>query len=268
MTYLDKICDYKKEELASQQRRISLGDVRAKATDQAAARNFRAHVVDVAEQGPSIIAEAKKASPSQGLIVPDFDPVAIAHQYEDDGAAAISVLTDEHFFQGQLSYLADVKASVALPVLRKDFTLHEYHIYEARAAQADAILLITRILDKNQLVEYRHLADDLSMSTLIEVHDLDDVQKVLDDRSLTEFANSLVGINSRNLETFQTDLAVAEDLRQKIPAELPVVAESGIHQRSDVERLQAANMNIFLVGEALLMARDPGEKLRELIGGS
>lgn len=266
-TYLDKIVEYKQQELAAVQRKRSLNDVRVQADDQEPARVFRQQVLQVASERPSIIAEAKKASPSKGLIVPDFNPVEIAHIYADFGAAAMSVLTDEHFFQGQLRYLQEVKSAVSLPVLRKDFTLNQYHIYEARAAQADAILLIARILEADQLADYRSLANELGMTTLIELHDQADADKVLQGRSVSAFDNSLLGINSRNLATFKTDLAVAEQLRTKIPLDIPVIAESGIHSAADIKRLRGADMNIFLIGEALLVAPHIGEKLTEFIEG-
>ncbi len=260
MNYLDKICEYKQQELEAMQRRVPLNDVRAQAGDQEPARDFLSAVTTSADC--HIIAEAKKASPSRGVIVEDFDPVRIANLYYENGAAALSVLTDEHFFQGKISYLRDVKRSVSLPVLRKDFTLHEYHIYEARAAAADAVLLIASVLEPAQLADYRQLVGELGMTALVEVHDADDLAK----SSPQSPKDALIGINNRDLTTFETDLAVSEKLKQSIPAECPVVSESGIHEPADIERLKQVGIKIFLIGESLLTAPDPGSKLRSLLG--
>lgn len=264
MSYLKQIVEYKREENDSLMRKVSLADVRAQAADQDACRDFFQGVT--VSQSCSIIAEVKKASPSKGVIVADFDPVRIAKAYEEDGAAALSVLTDEHFFQGHLYDIKDIKGAVALPILRKDFTLHEYHIYEARAGQADAILLIARILDAGQLHEYRVLACELGLTPLIEVHDKEDLEKVLRDQEETSFARSLIGINNRNLETFEVDLRMTEELKQLIPDTFSVVSESGLQTRADIERLLKVGVSIFLIGEALLAADDPGEKLCQLMG--
>jgi len=264
VSYLTKICDYKQGELESQQRRRPLSDLRAMAHDVESARDFYG-AVTADGLAVAIIAEIKKASPSRGVIVADFDPVRIASVYEENAVAALSILTDEYFFQGQLQFVQDVKAHVALPILRKDFTLHEYHIYEARAAAADAILLIARILEPDQLSDYRALANDLGMTALIEVHDQEDLDKVFEGREVAGFTRSLLGINSRNLETFVTDLSVAETLAEQAPDVIPLVAESGIQEREDIERLKKAAIQIFLIGESLLVADDPGEKLRNLL---
>lgn len=266
MNHLAHICDYKKEELESDKRRLSLADVRSMARDRERTRDFFKSVTSCDDQDIAIIAEVKKASPSRGVIVSDFDPVRLARVYEDNGAAALSVLTDEHFFQGKLEHINLVKAAVALPVLRKDFTLHEYHIYQARAADADAILLITKILEGSQLVEYCDLATEFGMTTIIEVHDQADIDTVFESEALEGFSYSLIGINNRDLETFETDLKKSEELRQKVPSEIPVVSESGINTREDIDRLMKANINAFLIGESLLTAKDSGERLKSLLG--
>ena len=266
MNYLDKICRYKKDELESAQRRQPLAELRARANDVEPARDFYAALTSSDGEPRFIIAEVKKASPSRGIIVEDFDPLRIAHMYEDNGAAAISVLTDEHFFQGDLVYLKQIRQHVKLPLLRKDFTLNEYHIYEARAAAADAVLLIARILEPSQLWDYRDLAQELGMSVLIEVHSRDELDEVLAGQSEDCFRASLLGVNNRNLTTFETDLAVSEQLAAHLSMKLPLVAESGIHEREDIERLEKAGIRVFLIGESLLVASDPANKLRELLG--
>lgn len=266
MSYLTRIIQYKQDELESVRRRTPLNDVRAMVQDAEPSRDFYRAVSSRQADEVSIIAEAKKASPSQGIIVEDFDPVRITQAYEDNGAAALSVLTDEHFFQGQLSFIGEVKAHVNLPILRKDFTLNEYHIYEARAAQADAVLLIANVLEATQLADYHALANELGMTALLEVHDQEDLDKLMLTENGERFSQSLIGINNRNLNTFETDLSVSETLRKSIPAQISVVAESGINQRADIERLNKAGFNIFLIGEALLRSTDIGETLKSLLG--
>ncbi|MBI2082813.1 MAG: indole-3-glycerol phosphate synthase TrpC [Deltaproteobacteria bacterium] len=259
---LEKILKYKKEELESTMRRVRLPDVKAKAEDAEPARDFHGDLESLAQQ-IKIIAEIKKASPSGGVILQKYDPVGIAMQYEENGAAAISVLTDEHFFQGSLKHLSNVHEAVKLPLLRKDFTFHEYQIYEARGALADAILLIARILDDFQLKDYLQLAGDLGMAALVEVHDEKDLERALKAKA------AVIGINNRDLETLKTDLAVTERLAPKVGAyrdtPLLVISESGISERKDIERLNKVGVRVFLIGEALLREKNPGEKLRELL---
>ena len=264
MNYLDKIWDYKAQELESLIRRRSLADVRAAAADCEAPRSFYAAVAQ--NEAVRIIAEVKRASPSLGVIVADFDPVRLASLYEEGGARALSVLTDEHFFQGHLDHMNAIKAQVALPVLRKDFTLHEYHIYEGRAAGADAVLLIARMLEPAQLKDYAQLIRELGMTTLLEIHDEADLSKLQLDSVVPEEAQCLVGINNRDLSCFTVDLGTSEQLKPKIPQGFPVVAESGIARRADVERLQGAGIRIFLIGETLLKSDDMNDKLKELLG--
>lgn len=263
--YLDKICEYKRGELEDAQRRHPLEDVRSRAQDTEPARDFYAALLAHDDEAVAIIAEVKKASPSRGVLVEDFDPVRIAHMYDENGARALSVLTDEHFFQGQLAFLKQIKQHVKRPLLRKDFTLSEYHVYEARAAEADAVLLIARILEPSQLCDYRDLVQELGMSVIIEVHDKDELDKVLAGQTESHFASSLIGINNRNLSSFETDLAVSEELAAHLSMNIPLVAESGIHSRADIERLKKTGIQTFLIGESLLVATDPGSKLRELL---
>ena len=252
---LDQILKYKREELEHLKRKVRLGDVRKKAEDVERAMGF----LEREAKRIQIIAEIKKASPSAGVIVEKYDPVGIALQYEENGATALSVLTDEHFFQGKLSDLTEVQAKVRLPVLRKDFTFDEYQIFEARGAGADAVLLIARILTDSQLKDYRQLAGELGMAGLVEIHDENEL-----DRAVRSSAN-LIGINNRDLDTLKTDLAVTERLVPKVPEGVAIVSESGISSRRDIERLQKTGVNCFLVGESLLREKDPGGKLRELL---
>jgi indole-3-glycerol phosphate synthase len=208
----------------------------------------------------SIIAEVKKASPSAGVIRPDFDPVQIARIYEAHGAAAISVLTDVEFFQGSLVYLSAVRAAVACPVLRKDFVIDQYQLLEARAAGADAVLLIAECLPGDSLVTLHRQAVELGLHTLIEFHDAAELPRVLDT------GGRVIGINNRDLRTFTTRLELSLELLPKIPADRVVVSESGIATRADVLRLGAAGVKVVLVGESLMRAADIGKALDELRG--
>ena len=210
----------------------------------------------------AVIAEVKKGSPSKGVIRENFDPLEIAETYQENGATCLSVLTDEHFFMGHLSYLGKIREVVNLPLLRKDFICDPYQIYEARIAGADAVLLIAAMLDAGQLAEYNALAGELHLDVLLEVHDELELEVALGTGC------ELIGINNRNLQTFETDLAVTERLLPLIPAGHFVVAESGIACRADVLRLQQAGAKGFLVGESLMREDDIGAKLRELQGES
>jgi len=208
---------------------------------------------------PAIIAEVKKASPSRGLLAQDFDPAAIARSYENGGAAALSVLTDGPNFQGSLDDLKMARASVELPVLRKDFTIGEFDIIEASAAGADAILLIAAILDERQLRLYRELATRYGMTALVEVHNEDEL-----DLAIASGAN-VIGVNSRNLHTFDVNLDVALTLAARMPAGSIRVAESGIRSAADVRRLEAAGYNAFLIGEHLMKSGDPAAAVKALL---
>lgn len=208
----------------------------------------------------SLIAEVKKASPSKGLIRPDFSPVDIALTYAQNGAAAISVLTDEEFFQGHLTYLRAIRETVSLPLLRKEFIIDSYQILESRAAGADAILLIVACLTPHQLADYRQQAAELGMDVLVEVHDERELEA-----ALTAGAD-LIGINNRDLRTFETTLAVTERLAPHIPAHIPFVSESGIFTRDDVKRVEAAGARAVLVGESLMRRSDIGAHMTHLLG--
>lgn len=210
----------------------------------------------------AIIAEVKKGSPSKGIIRPDFDPLTIAETYQEYGATCLSVLTDERFFMGHLLYLGKIRELVSLPLLRKDFICDSYQVDEAKVAGADAILLIAAMLETEQLIEFSQRASELHLDVLLEVHDEEDLEKAL------ETDCELIGINNRNLRTFETDLATTERLMPLIPDNCFVVAESGITCRSDVLRLQNAGASGFLVGESLMREDDIGAKLQELQGGN
>jgi indole-3-glycerol phosphate synthase len=208
---------------------------------------------------PAIIAEVKKASPSKGIIRPDFDPVGVARSYAHAGAAAVSVLTEPEFFQGRLSYLAAIRGAIELPLLRKDFLFDVYQVIEARAWGADAVLLIVAVLDDRLLRELLATASALGLDALVEVHSEDEV-----DRAAAAGA-TLIGVNNRDLRTFVTSLATAERLRSSIPASAIAIAESGIETVADVNRLRCAGFDAFLIGEAFMRAPDPGAALRGLL---
>ena len=259
-TILDKIVAHKRKEVSAQQAEVPLEEVRRRAREATRPLDFGG-----ALQRPgrvAIIAEVKKASPSAGVIRPDFDPVAIARAYEAAGASAISILTDEHFFQGRLDYLTQIRQTVALPLLRKDFIIDPYQIYEARAAGADAILLIVAILEQDELERFLAIAADLGLASLVEVHTKQEL-----DRSLAAEAQ-IIGINNRNLQTFVTDLAVTRDLSRGIPGGKTIVADSGIKTAEDVKMLADCGVSAVLVGETLMRSDDIGAKLQELAGGN
>ena len=214
----------------------------------------------VSHAGVAIIAEVKKASPSKGVIRPDFDPVAIARAYRRGGAQAISILTDRDFFQGDLAYLPLVRQTVELPVLRKEFIIDPFQIEEAASYGADAILLIAAILDVPRMRDYRQQAEELGMDVLVEIHDEAEAEQAL------AAGSRLIGVNNRNLRDFSVDLATTFRLRRLIPAEIPLVSESGIRDYGDITALAAEGITAALVGETLMRAADPAQALRELLG--
>lgn len=251
---LDKIVARKKEEVTDL---LSRGS--AEPPEQVEPpRGFLQSLIDF--DGIAVIAEAKKASPSKGVICADFDPVAIAADYEKGGAQALSVLTDVDFFQGSLAYIPAVRNEVALPVLRKDFIIHEAQIHQARDFGADAILLIVAILDKVQLRDYRLLAEELGMDCLVEVHDEWEGEAAL------KAGARLIGVNNRDLRDFSVDLGTTLRVKAMIPAEVPVVSESGIKNYDDVRKLADNGVAAVLVGETLMRAADRVAALRELVG--
>jgi indole-3-glycerol phosphate synthase len=255
---LDDIIANKKEELAGTKRRSSLAEVKARAADAGPARGFGKAL---SRSGAiRLIAEVKKASPSKGVIRGDFDPVRIAQAYEQAGASCISVLTEEKFFQGRLEYLAAIRKAAGLPLLRKDFIIDEYQVYEARAAGADAVLLIAACLEKDQMAEYLGIAGQLGLDALVESHTYRELDKAL------LAGATLVGINNRDLSTFTVSLDTTLDLLKDIPDDRIVVSESGIKTRDDVVKLEKAGVDAVLVGEGLMREKDIGKKVKELLG--
>jgi indole-3-glycerol phosphate synthase len=257
-TILDRIMETKRREVAAARAAVPEAELERRAAEAPPARDFRAAIRRLGQI--TLIAEVKKASPSAGVIRPDFDPVAIARTYAAHGAAAISVLTDVEYFQGSLKYLADVKAAVSLPVLRKDFVLDRYQLLEARAAGADAVLLIAECLPGDRLETLQREATSLGLHTLVELHDAEQLPRVLD------CGASVVGINNRDLRTFTTLLEHTLDLLPKIPADRTVVSESGIKTHADLVRLGTAGARAVLVGESLMRAPDIGAALDALRG--
>jgi indole-3-glycerol phosphate synthase len=258
---LKKILAVKQQEVAAAQAAQPLAQIRAAAAQAQPARDFvgamRSRIV--AGQ-PAVIAEIKKASPSKGVLREDFRPAEIAASYAKHGAACLSVLTDEQFFQGSAAYLQQARAACALPVLRKDFIVDTYQIYQARVMGADAILLIAAALELAQMREFEALAHSLGMAVLVEVHDGVELDAAL------QLTTPLIGINNRNLRTFEVSLQTTLDLLARIPGGRMVVTESGILQPQDVALMRSHDVHAFLVGEAFMRAAEPGEELARLFG--
>jgi len=256
---LNKINTVKHEEVAAAKARRSLASLREEAEALHDTRGFEAALrAKIAAGQSAVIAEIKKASPSKGVLRADFRPAEIAQSYEQHGAAALSVLTDERFFQGSAAYLQQARAACALPVLRKDFLVDEYQVYEARAMGADAILLIAASLDDALMADLEACALGLGLDVLVEVHDGAELERAL------RLKTPLLGINNRNLRSFEVTLQTTLGLLDRVPAERLLVTESGILGRADVQTMRAARVNAFLVGEAFMRAPDPGAALAEL----
>ena len=255
---LAAIVQHKKEEAAQLHSRA------AQLEAEAHARKLppRKFAEALQRQRPAIIAEIKKASPSKGLLQPDFHPAFIAHSYEEGGAACLSVLTDRRYFQGSLNDLEAARASVNLPVLRKDFTIDRLQIFEAAAHGADAILLIAAILEVPQLTAFRELASSLGLAVLVEVHDGEELAKAIDSGA------GIIGVNNRNLDTFEVSLDTSLRLSFQMPANVIRVSESGIYTRADIELLSGAGFHAFLVGESLMKSHEPIAALQSLLGTS
>ena len=254
---LQEIAAYKREFVAQRKYQKPLADVRSAARDTPEPADF---LGALQQEGISLIAEVKKASPSKGVIRADFDPERIAAAYAENGARALSVLTDEAYFQGCDAYLVAARRESGLPTLRKDFTIDAYQLHEARAIGADAVLLIVALMDGSQLGDLLGLGEELGLSALVEVHTDDELRRALGAGA------RLVGINNRDLKTFTTSLDTTFALLEEIPDSITTVSESGIHHRQDVERLQAAGVDAVLIGEALMREQDIGAKVRELLG--
>lgn len=262
-TILDEIVRNKRSEVAEAKSRVTLSELRDRAARAEAPRDFLAAIT----RGPglSLIAEIKRRSPSAGDIRPDLSPADIARTYERCGARALSVLTDERYFGGKLSYIADVKAAVALPALRKEFIVDEYQIYEARAAGADAVLLIAEVLTPAQIDEFRAVAQSLGLGVLVEVHSEENFRGVLDVLPPPRDAGWMLGINNRDLSRQITELETTERLATLLPASTPFVSESGIAGSADIVRVAAAGARAVLVGESLLRQKDLERKVREIV---
>jgi len=254
-----KILDTKAQEVVERKQRLPLMQIQQKLKGIAPTRDFLDAIRQRIEAGKAaVIAEIKRASPSKGVLRENFDPAQIARSYEQGGAACLSVLTDAEYFQGEDAYLKQARDACQLPVLRKEFIIDPYQIYESRQIGGDCILLIVAVLDDDQLREYTHLADSLDMAVLVEVHDDEELQRAL------KLNITLLGINNRNLRTFETSLDTTLKLLSAIPDDKIVITESGIHQRDDIKTMLAHNVHGFLIGEAFMRAEQPGDRLAEL----
>lgn len=258
---LSTILARKADEIRERSQRVSLRELSARCENLPPTRGFGAALAaKIAAGKPAVIAEVKKASPSKGVIRADFHPADIARSYELGGAACLSVLTDVDFFQGSDDYLQQARAACNLPVLRKDFVIDAYQVYEARVLGADCILLIVAALGDAALAELTHLAMDLGMDVLVEVHDIDELERAL------QVPAWLIGINNRNLRTFEVSLDTTLTMRGAVPKDRLLVTESGIFTAADVASMRAAEVNAFLVGEAFMRAEDPGAELAKVFG--
>jgi indole-3-glycerol phosphate synthase len=255
---LARIVERKRQEIAERRQHVPPAALEARLAEARPVRDFRAAL----ERGPGlgIIAEVKKASPSAGVLREDFDPVAVARAYEENGASAISVLTDESFFQGHLDHLRAVRQAVELPLLRKDFILDPYQVLEARVAGADAVLLIAEVLGEAELLALWHAIHELGMQALVELYDRENLPRVLASGA------RLIGVNNRDLRNFVTRLEHTLEVAAQVPADCCLVSESGIRSRADLQRLQGAGVKAVLIGETFMRAPDVGQKLRELRG--
>jgi len=258
-TILKTIVARKYEEIEENQKRMNVPQLESLIAEQEVPRGFVSAIANTLAKGkPAVIAEIKKASPSKGVIREDFNPAEIAISYEKGGASCLSVLTDVDFFQGANECLKQAKAACTLPIIRKDFIVDEYQVYEARAIGADCILLIVAALEDEQMKRLDECAKKLGMDVLIEVHNLEELERAL------PLKNTLIGINNRDLHSFETSLQTTYELLERIPDEFIVVTESGIHTMDDVNAMRSARVNAFLVGEAFMRAQDPGAELQAL----
>jgi indole-3-glycerol phosphate synthase len=255
---LDRIIEVKRDEIRVSQESVSIEELRLQASTRDSRDFVGALRAKHAEQKPAIIAEVKKASPSKGVLREQFVPAEIAQSYERGGAACLSVLTDVQFFKGSVAYLEEARAACSLPVLRKDFIVDPYQILEARAMGADCILLIAAALQLTQMSDLEAFAHSLGLAVLVEVHDQDELMQAL------TLKTPLIGINNRNLRTFETSIDTTIGMLEMVPDDRIVVTESGILCRADVERLRAMDVQTFLVGEAFMRADDPGTELARM----
>ena len=258
-TYLKKILETTRISVSERKKISPLSKLESRSVDVESTRGFKNSLIkSVKKNNIAVIAEMKKASPSLGLIRKEYEPEELAHHSAKANAACLSVLTDEPFFQGSIEHLTSVRKSVDLPLLRKDFIIDEYQVYESRFQGADCILLIAAALTQNQLKDYYQLAIELKLDVLVEVHTYDEVEKALSINA------NLIGINNRNLKTFEVDLETTKHLTQYIPQEVLVVSESGIKTREDVQKICSYGVSIFLVGEAFMKADNPGSELKNI----
>jgi indole-3-glycerol phosphate synthase len=260
MGILNEIVSKKKERLKNAKARIPTRELRTKIGNIGKTRDFKTAIKRSPDEKIKLIAEIKKASPSKGIIRKDFNHLSIARIYTEKAVNAVSVLTEEDFFYGNLKFLSEVRKVLTKPILRKDFIFDEYQIYESRVNEADAILLIAAILDKNQASEYLHLSEELGLSVIFEVHDLKELEMAL------LIDSEVIGINNRDLKTLQIDINTTFDLKKEIPSDKIVISESGIRTREDVKSLEDAGIDSMLVGTAFIEAVDIGKKIDELMG--
>jgi len=260
MGILNTIVSKKKERLTVSKSAFSLKDLRSKIWNLDNPRDFKSAIKRGQNGKIKLIAEIKRASPSKGIIKKDFDHLSIAGLYEESAVDAVSILTEEDFFQGSLAFLSEVRQVLTKPVLRKDFIFDEYQIYEARAHNADAILLIAAILEKNQASEYLHIAYDLGLAVLFEVHNFEELEMAL------RVDSDIIGINNRDLKTLTINLQTTFNLRKEIPPHKVVVSESGIRMRADVLKLEEAGIDAMLIGTSLMETADIQKKINELRG--
>lgn len=258
---LDEIIAYKKTELEARKAELPLKILTTAIWSLPLPLSFKDALLPVQDGRVRVIAEVKKASPSKGIIREDFDYLEIARIYEQNGASALSILTDRNFFQGSIDYLSEIRHHVSIPLLRKDFVFDEYQIFEARGYGADAVLLIAAVLDDKELTDFVELSLNLGMTPLLEVHDEAELERGLKTNA------ELIGINNRDLQTFKTDLNTTVRLINNIPDDKIVVSESGINTKEDIKLLKDAGVDAFLIGEALMREADIGAKLRELVCG-
>ena len=257
-SYLDKILSTKVEVVKKQKSLLNLDEIKTRLEDITPAKGFISSIRERNDKGLiSVIAEIKKASPSKGIIREDFSPKEIAKQYESNGATCLSILTDEEFFQGSLDYLKSIRDEVNIPLLRKDFIVDEYQIYQSKLYGADCILLIVSALSDSQLLEYKNIAEELGLDILVEIHNQEELERIMP----MEFP--LIGINNRNLSTFEVDLEVTKKLSSLIKDKL-VVTESGIQTKEDIDKIISYEVLNFLVGESFMRADDPGKELKKL----
>lgn len=246
MSVLDEICARKREHISAQKSNVSLDELKARVEEQSPPRGFIRNIENISQIGIALITEVKKASPSKGIIREDFDPVEIAGNYEQAGAACISVLTDEPYFQGKDEYLKQIRKTVNIPLLRKDFMLDEYQTYESRALGADCVLLIMAALDDSQAVDLYELSEQLGMDILVEIHNQQELEKAL------KLNPEMIGVNNRNLKTLEVDVQTSFDLVDQMPDGITKIAESGLADYGTLERLKTAGYHGFLVGESLM----------------